>query len=251
LHLVHVWACEAGLVLANEAVMEKSNEITAIPKVLSLFNLKGVTVSTDAMGCQKAIAQQIVDQGGDFVLALKGNQGTLHKEVRALLEGQAQDEAPGDVKVEKGHGRVETRRVWVTDRVDWIDPRSTFPGLKTLVMVESEREMASGKKSVERRCFLSSLPPDAERLGQKVRAQWGVENSLHWVLDMAFNEDQCRIRTGYAAENMAIIRRFAVNLLKRDITCKLGVKNKRLRMAYDSDYRNLILFGSTKPRGTI
>jgi predicted transposase YbfD/YdcC len=113
------------------------------------------------------------DQGGDFVLALKGNPGTLHQEVRALLEAQAQNEAPGDVKVEKGHGRLETRRVWVTDRVDWIDPRSTFPGLKTLVMVESEREMANGKKSVERRCFLSSLPPGAERLGQKVRAHWG------------------------------------------------------------------------------
>jgi hypothetical protein len=128
--------------------------------VLALFNLKGVTVSTDAMGCQKVIAQQIRDQGGDFVLALKGNPGTLHQEARALLE--AQNEAPGDVKVEKGHGRVETRRVWVTDRVDWIDPRSIFPGLKTLVMVESERKMANGKKSVERGCPARKTPREAE-----------------------------------------------------------------------------------------
>ena len=250
LHLLHVWACEAGLVLANQAVGEKTNEITVIPEALSLFDLKGVTVSTDAIGCQKTIARQIVNQGGDFVLALKGNQGTLHKEVRALLEAQAQKDTPGDVKVEKGHGRVETRRVWVTDHVAWIDPKSTFPGLKTLVMVESERETQGGKKSVERRCFLPSLPPDAERIGQKIRAHWGVENRLHWVLDTAFNEDPCRIRAGHAAENIAIIRRFAINLLRQESTCKLGIKNKRLRMAYDTKYRNTILFGSAEPRGT-
>jgi predicted transposase YbfD/YdcC len=243
LHMVHVWACESGLVLANQAVAEKSNEITAIPEVLALFDLKGVTVSADAMGCQKAIAQQIVTQKGDYVLALKNNHKRLYEEVRALLEARAQDNAPGDVTVEKGHGRVETRRVWVTERVEWIAPESTFPGLKSLVMVESERERTGGGKRVERRCFLSSLPADAARLGKKIRAHWGVENRLHWVLDMAFNEDQCRIRTGHAAENMAIIRRFALNLLRQDATCKLGVKNKRLRMAYDLNYRNSILFG--------
>jgi predicted transposase YbfD/YdcC len=118
-------------------------------------------------------------------------------------------------------------------------------------MVESERERGGGKKSVERRCFLSSLPPEAEPLGQKIRAHWGVENRLHWVLDTAFNEDQCRIRSGHAAENIAIIRRFAVNLPKQDTTIKLNIKNKRLRMAYDADYRNLILFGIKKERKSI
>jgi predicted transposase YbfD/YdcC len=176
---VHVWACEASLVLANQAVAEKSNEITAIPEVL----------------------------------ALKGNQGRRYEEVRALLEAQAEEEASGDVKGEKDSGRVETRRVWVMDRVEWIDPKSTFPGLKTLAMVESEREIVGGKKSVERRGFLSSLPPEAERLGQKIRARWGVENRPHRGLDMAFNKDPCRIRSGQAVENIALIRRFAVNLL--------------------------------------
>jgi predicted transposase YbfD/YdcC len=246
----HVWACEAGLVLANQAVAAKRNEITAIPEVLALFDLKGVTVSTDAMGCQKAIAQQIVTRKGDEVLALKGNQGRLHEEVRILLEAQAEDNAPGDVTVEKGYGRVETRRVWATDRVEWIAPESSFPGLKSLVMVESEREKTGGGKSVERRCFLSSLPADAARPGKKIRAHWDVENRLHWVLDMAFNEDQSRIRRGHAAENMAIIRRFALNLLRQDTTCKPGVKNKRLRMTYDPDYRNSILFDHPRDQNT-
>ncbi|MDR2679171.1 MAG: ISAs1 family transposase [Zoogloeaceae bacterium] len=178
----------------------------------------------------------------------KGNQGTLRKEVHALLEAQAQKDVPGDVKVGKGHGRIETRRVWVTNHVAWIDPKSTFPSLKTLVMVESERETQGGKKSVERRCFLSSLPQDAERIGQKIRAHWRMENCLHWVLDTVFNEDHCRIRAGHAAENIAIIRCFAINLLRQDSTCKLGIKNKRLRMAYDTKYRESILFGSTEPR---
>jgi predicted transposase YbfD/YdcC len=158
-----------------------------------------------------------------------------------LVASTVQSPVPYFEQISEPRRQTKSRkhRLCVTDRVDWIDPRSPFLGLKTLVMVESERAMASGKKNVERHCFLSSLPPGAERLGQKIRA--------HWVLDMAFNENPCRIRAGYAAENMVIIRRFAVNLLKRDTPRKLGIKNKRLRMAYDTDYRNLILFGSAKP----
>jgi predicted transposase YbfD/YdcC len=240
LHLVHVWSCTQGLVLANRAVDEKSNEITALPEVLALFDLSGVTVTTDAMGCQKSVAGQIVAQGGDYLLALKGNQGHLHEEVRTIMETLAETEPPHDETVEKDHGRIETRRVWVSDRVDWIDARSTFPGLKTLVLVEALREMG-GKPTVERRCYLSSLPPEAKRIGQSIRAHWGIENSLHWVLDMAFDEDRSRVRSGHAAETLAIIRRFALNLLKQDKSSSLGIKNKRLKAAYSDTFRLSLL----------
>jgi predicted transposase YbfD/YdcC len=240
LHRVPVWSCTQGLVLAHRAVDEKSNEITALPEVLALFDLSGITVTTDAMGCQKSVAGQIVAQGGDYLLALKGNQGHLHEAVRTFLETRANTEPAHDETVEKEHGRIETRRVWVSDRVDWIDARATFPGLKTLVLVEALREIG-GKSAVERRCYLSSLPPEAKRIGQRIRAHWEIENSLHWVLDMAFDEDRSRVRSGHAAETLAIIRRFALNLLKQDNTCSLGIKNKRLKAAYSDAFRLSLL----------
>lgn len=241
LHLVHAWACEARLLLGQRKVDAKANEIAAIPEVLALFDLTGVTVTIDAMGCQKAVAEQITQGGGDYVLALKGNQGSLHEDVRLYMETIADKQPEGQAaKVEKDHGRIETRRIWVSDRIDWLSQKTDWSGLRTLVMVESIREIGE-KATTERRCYIASLPPDAERIGQVVRTHWGIENSLHWVLDMAFNEDQSRTRVGNAAENLAIVRRYALNLLRHDKQSKLGVKNKRLRAAYDDTFRAGVL----------
>lgn len=250
LHLVHAWSCQAGLLLAQYKVDEKANEIVAIPEVLSLFDLHGVTITIDAMGCQKTIAGQIVESGGDYVLALKGNQGTLHADVRLFMEGLADRRPEGQaVTVEKDHGRIETRRVWVSEDTAWLDQKPDWTGLRTLVMVEAIREIGE-KTSTERRCYIASVPADAEKIGQIVRAHWGIENSLHWVLDMAFNEDQSRVRAGHAAENLAIIRRFALNLLRQNKRSKLGVKNKRLRAAYDDDFRAEVLKFNSSTGGT-
>lgn len=241
LHLLHAWSCDAGLLLAQRKVDQKTNEITAIPEVLALFDLTGVTVTIDAMGCQRGVADTIIAGGGDYVLALKGNQTTLHEDVRLFMETEAKGNPQGvATTVEKDHGRIETRRVWVSDRIDWLSQRSDWRGLRSLVMVESVREMGN-KATQERRCFISSLPADAERAGRMIRAHWGIENSLHWVLDMAFNEDQSRARIGHAAENLATIRRFSLNLLRHAKGSKLGLKNKRLRAAYDDDFRAEVL----------
>lgn len=241
LHLLHAWSCEARLLLAQRKVEAKENEIVAIPEVLALFDLSGVTVTIDAMGCQKSVAGQIVEGGGEYVLALKGNQGTLLEDVRLFMENEANKNPQGQaVTVEKDHGRIETRRIWASDRTDWLHQKGDWPGVRTLVMVESVREMGD-KVATERRCFIASLPAEAQRIGQTIRAHWGVENSLHWVLDMAFNEDQSRARTGHAAENLAIIRRFALNLLRQAKGSRLGVKNKRLRAAYDDNFRASVL----------
>ncbi|MBF0518666.1 MAG: ISAs1 family transposase [Nitrospirae bacterium] len=241
LHLLHAWSCSRGLVAGQLKVDDKSNEITAIPDVLSLFDLKGITVTIDAMGCQRDIAQHIVSSDGNYILALKGNQGDLLDDVKLFLDTETKDNPKGAFKtVEKDHGRIETRKVWVSEDIDWLDKKKQWAGLKSIVVVEANREIQD-KKTKERRYFISSLPAEAKRLGTIIRAHWGIENSLHYVLDVAFNEDQCRARTGHNAENLSIIRRFALNLLKQNKTCMLGVKNKRLKAAYDDTYRASIL----------
>ncbi|NTU41497.1 MAG: ISAs1 family transposase [Nitrospirales bacterium] len=241
LHLVHAWASRAGVVIGQRKVESHANEITAIPDVLSLFDLKGVTVTIDAIGCQKDIAEQIVDGGGDYVLALKKNQKTLHEDVQLFLDDKAGGLPAGDwMTIEKDHGRIETRRLWVSEDLDWLQQKEDWPGLRSVILVEAVRETA-GKATTERRYYLSSLPPDPERLCRTIRAHWGIENCLHWVLDMAFNEDQSRARAGHSAENLAIIRRFAFNLLRQTKISKRGIKNKRLRAACDDSFRAAIL----------
>lgn len=241
LHLLHAWSCSQGILIGQRKVDDRSNEITAIPEVLSLFDLEGITVTIDAMGCQKGIAEHIVQEGGNYVLALKGNQGDLLDDVELYLDTEAKDRPGGDFKtVQKDHGRIETRKVWVSSEIDWLAQKNEWSGLQSIVMVEATREIQD-KKTKERRYFISSLPADAKLLGKTIRSHWAIENSLHYVLDVAFNEDQCRARTGHGAENLAIIRRFALNLLKQNKSCKLGVKNKRLKAAYDDNYRASIL----------
>jgi len=244
IHMIGAWATESSLTLGQLAVDCKENEITALPSLLRLLDLNGATVTIDAMGCQTAIAGQIVKQGGDYVLALKANQPTLHEDAKLLLdEGIARGfDGPHDYHedVDKGHGRIEIRRVWATGDIAWFTGKERWPGLRTWAAVECER-MIGDQTSVERRYFISSLPPDAKTIGSLVRQHWQIENGLHWGLDVAFAEDQNRLHTGHAAENLSRFRRVALSLLKQESTNKLGTKNKRLRAGWDEDYLLKIL----------
>jgi len=244
IHMIGAWATESGLSLGQLAVDSKENEITALPSLLRLLDLNGATVTIDAMGCQRAIAGQIVAQGGDYVLALKANQPTLHEDAKLLLDegiGRGFD-GPHDFHedADKGHGRIEIRRVWATSDIAWFTGKDRWPGLRTWAAVECERR-AGDHTSVERRYFISSLPADAKTIGHLVRAHWQIENGLHWILDVGFAEDQDRLRSGHAAENLSRFRRVALSLLKQESTHKLGIRNKRLRAGWDEDYLLKIL----------
>jgi len=246
IHMVSVWACENGLVLGQVKTEEKSNEITAIPKLLDGLEVSGCIVTIDAMGCQKKIAKKIVDKDGDYLFGLKGNQGILNDDVREFFryaDGEQFKDIPHDYTetVDGEHGRIETRRVWCTSDIDWFQEKHLWKGLGSFGMVESERTVGD-KTSVERRYFISSLPgDDAEQFGRAVRQHWQVENKLHWTLDISFREDDCRVRSGHAAENRAVLRHIALNLLKKEKSIKLGVKNKRLKAGWDDDYRLKVL----------
>jgi predicted transposase YbfD/YdcC len=246
LRLVSAWACEQRLVLGQLKTEEKSNEITAIPLLLELLELRGCIVTIDAMGCQREVAAQIIEQGADYVLSLKGNQGLLHEEVeeyfawaeRANFKDLEYDYC---ATLEKDHGRIEGRRCWVTEDTGWFTEKAEWAGLRSFVMVEAEREVLGQAASVERRYFISSLAADAKQALRAVRGHWQVENSLHWVLDVAFREDGCRTRTGNAPENLATLRHIAVNLLKQERSCKLGIKSKRLKAGWDEGYMLKVL----------
>jgi predicted transposase YbfD/YdcC len=217
IHRVSAFAAETRLVLAQQKVTAKSNEITAIPLLLDLLDLSGKIVTLDAMGCQKSIAKKIREKGADYVLALKGNQGHLNDDVRLFLETEIAKAASvaitdRDDTVDKGHGRIERRVCVVSPRVDWLVQASEWTDLNTLAMIEETREL-DGKPSVERRFFISSLPADAKQIAAAVRAHWAIENTLHWTLDVTFNEDQSRVRKDNAGENMAIVRHIAFNML--------------------------------------
>ncbi|HEX9718208.1 MAG TPA: ISAs1 family transposase [Ramlibacter sp.] len=241
-HMVSAWAAENELVFGQLATDAKSNEITAIPRLLELLDLRGATVTIDAEGCQKNIARKIVDQGGDYVLALKGNQPTMFEEVQLFLDDAINRGDKGTAlefhqSVEGDHGRIETRRLWWTPEVDWFQDRSQWAGLGSFAVVERERT-AGGETTCERHYFISSHDQcGAEFMAHAIRSHWRVENSLHWCLDVSFGEDQCRVRIGHAPENLSRLRRIALSLLKQETkVCKLGIKNKRLRAGWDNDY---------------
>jgi predicted transposase YbfD/YdcC len=248
LHLVSAWAETNRLVVGQVAVDGKSNEITAIPALLEVLALAGCIVTIDAMGCQTAIANQIVAGGADYVLALKDNQPTLHRGVATYFaEVDDRDPAPARTgrMVEKNHGRLETRAcVASADSalLRWLDPTGAWTGLHSVAMVTAERR-TDGTVSRETRYFLSSLPPDAALLARAVREHWGIENRLHWVLDLAFREDESRVRSGHAAENLAVLRHLALNLLRRESTARVGVKAKRLMCGWDGAYLLKVLAG--------
>lgn len=241
--IVSAWASESGLLLGQRKVRNKSNEITAVPELLRALELAGCIVTADALHCQKNIAKEIIEADADYVLALKGNQGTAYTEIKTFLDDAIERKDARVIfhqTVEKSHGRLETRSYWQSERIGWFADRGEWEGLRSVGVVEARREI-KGKESVERRYYLSSLPANGENFARAVRGHWGVENQLHWVLDVVFGEDQSRARTGHAAENLAATRRMAVNLLRRDKTCQRSLKGKLLRAAIDPAYLKLVL----------
>lgn len=255
-HMVSVWASKAELALAQVSTRKgksnkQGNEITAIPKLLDLITLHGAVVTIDAIGCQTKIAQKIRDRGGHYLLAVKDNQPSLHEDLKLLFDEAIKHNFEGmgydfHKQVDGDHGRVETRRVWVTRDVDWLRQRGEWPGLRSVVCVEAVRELPGKAPSVQRRYYITDLDhrqrgKDAGYFGDLVRHHWTIENQLHWCLDVAFDEDQCRVRQGHAAENMARLNRMALNLLKQEKTCKRGLAAKRLRCGWNQDYLLTVL----------
>ena len=234
-HMVSAWAEGNGLVLGQRKVEEKSNEITAIPKLLDALELAGTVVTIDAMGCQREIAGRIVEKKADYVLAVKQNQGLLAEQVKdsfLLLESDAVAE-----EIDCGHGRVERRRCSVIADLGLIEKSAEWPSLQALVRIEAERyHKVSGKTEREIRYYITSLRPDAARLNSVVRQHWGIENKLHWVLDVGFGEDLSRKRAGHAAQNFSLLNRIALNLLKQDKSSQRGIKGKRLKAAWNHPY---------------
>jgi predicted transposase YbfD/YdcC len=245
LHVVSAWATANRVVLGQVATEAKSNEITAIPALLGLLMLKGAIVTIDAMGCQTKIAEQIVAQGGDYVLALKGNQGKLAAQVEdAFIDADARDyadvESESRETTERGHGRVETRRYRTLGDLSGVPRSALWPGMNMIGMVESTRE-SDGKVSRETRFFIGSIGTGVRDFARAARGHWGVENDLHWSLDVAMREDDCRVRETQARENLAVLRHIALSRLKNDRT-KLGIKAKRLRAGWDDHYLEKLLF---------
>lgn len=246
LHLVSAWAGAQGVVLGQVKTEEKSNEITAIPELLGVLEVAGCIVTIDAMGCQKEIVEQIIEQEADYVISLKGNQGTLHQEVKDYLDwGERINfaEIAYDYceTLEKGHGRIEQRRCWVTEEIDWLVMKEEWAGLRSVIMVEAEREVIGGAKSVERRYFISSLGANAKQALGAVRGHWGIENQLHWCLDIGFREDGSRVRSENATENLAVLRHIGLNLLKQEKRSGRGLAAKRLRAGWDEAYLRQVL----------
>ena len=246
IHIISAWATRNGLILGQMKTEEKSNEITAIPELLEMIDIGGCTVTIDAMGCQREIAEQIVRQEGEYVLALKGNQKLLHEDVSLFfadafkkdLRGVAHDHYE---TIEKGHGRIETRSYWISEQINWLQKEHVWPGLRAIGCVESIREkVKTGEVSKEIRYYITSLSADAICFADAVRRHWSIENNLHWALDVTFNEDQCRVRKDHGAENFAVVRHIALNLIRLEES-KGSLRGKRKRAGWNNCYLTRVL----------
>ncbi len=244
LHMVSAWAYESRMILGQVKTKEKSNEITAIPELLQVLELEGCIVTIDAMGCQKPIAETIITKKADYVFGLKRNQNTLYDDVKLYFEDPGFTDDPHDYHetIDGDHGRVETRRYWTTSHIDWLSDKASWKNLSTIVMVQRER-IVDGKTSNGTSYYITSLKSDAKTIARAIRGHWGIENSLHWVLDIAFREDESRIRKDHAPANFAIIRHTALNLLRQETSCKRSIKGKRLKAGWDTEYLGKILKG--------
>lgn len=250
IYMVSAWATENQLVLGQRKVDDKSNEITAIPKLLKLLEVKGCIVMVDAIGTQTKIAKTIIEQGGDYVLAVKENQGHLYEDIHELFADNQQFNYEGiphsyAKTVNKDHGRIEIRQCWTISDPEYlanIRDLKRWEGIQTLVMILSERRIGD-ESEVQDRYFISSLKSNAEKILRAKRSYWGIENRLHWVLDIAFNEDRSRVRKDNAPQNFAVLRHMALNLLKQEKTAKGGIKAKRLQCGWNVDYLLKVLAG--------
>jgi predicted transposase YbfD/YdcC len=250
LQMVSAWASTARVVLAQRVVPEKANELSALPEVLRMLALEGCIVTIDAMGTHTCLAQQIVDQGADYVLALKANQERLFADVQGLfadVERWGLDTVPHthDRWVDGGHGRIEVRETWaITDPVQlaYLDPTGTWPSLRSVVHIHATRQLAD-RPTTQDRYYLSSLDRPARQISQAVRHHWGIENSVHWVLDMAFREDESRVRLGHAARNLSLLRHLALNLLRQETSKRVGIHAKRLIASANPAYLLKVLSG--------
>jgi predicted transposase YbfD/YdcC len=239
IHMVSAFAARQRLVLGQVKVAEKFNEIIAIPKLLAMLAIEGAIVTIDAMGCQREIAKMVIDQKADDVLALKGNQGSLRADVAVFAaeqkaRGFADTKISQDTTIDGDHGRIETRTTTVMHDIEWLQARHDWPGLNAVIMVESRREVA-GKTELETRFYITSLVMQAHRLGPVVRSHWSIENSLHWVMDMVFRDDECRVRTDHAPANFAAIKHMAQNLL-RNAPGKNSLRSRRKAAGWDDDF---------------
>jgi len=247
IHMISAWASSNQVVLGQLKTEEKSNEIKAIPYLLRLLDLSDCIITIDAMGTQKKIAQAIMKLNSDYILALKENHKTLYDDTVRFFDNMESMKKEGYVfdestTVNGGHGRIETRRNVTTSDIDWLYDKENWPGLQSLGMVESTRK-ANGETSYEKRYYISSLDCSAQLFGDSVRKHWGIENSVHWVLDIAFREDESRIRKGFGPENFAAIRHIALNLLKENKSFKGSMKSKRLNAAMNKQYLQDVVFG--------
>ena len=249
IHMVSAWSSENGLVLGQEKTAEKSNEITAIPQLLDVLEIKGCIITIDAMGCQTAIAEKIIQKKADYILALKGNQGKLHIEVTdffktALAADFKHVQHDYFQEHDAGHGRIEYRQCWtITPSADSFPSFKKWPDLKSLIMIKSRREFKDGltKETEDTRFYIASIEENAKKSLNAVRQHWGIENQLHWTLDMTFREDESRIRAEPAPENFAIMRHIALNLIKNDTSRKASVKRKRFMATLEDDFRETII----------